>query len=142
MKRGFFLFVLFLSFFGALAIAEEQFYIIVNSANPTSSIEQNDLSRLFLKKALQWPNGRPALPVDQAEHSSVREIFSKEIHGKPVSSLLAYWQQQIFSGRSIPPIEKGSDHDVIAFIKSNPNAVGYVSAPPSDREVKILKVTH
>ena len=142
MKRFSLLFVLLLFFFGSLSGAEERFYIIVNSANPLSSIEQNDLSKLFLKKAVQWPNGQPALPVDQSERSSVREIFSKEIHGKPVSSLLAYWQQQIFSGRSIPPLEKGSDSDVIAFVKGNPNAIGYTSAPPTDSGVKILKVAH
>jgi ABC-type phosphate transport system substrate-binding protein len=142
MKRFFSLFGLLLLFCGAFVAAEERFYVIVNSANPLSSMEEKEVSKLFLKKTVQWPNGQPALPVDQSERSSVRENFSKEIHGKTISSLQAYWQQQIFSGRNIPPPEKNSDSEVIAFVNGNPNAIGYVSAQPSDVGVKVLKVIH
>src|SRR5581483_44487 len=142
MKRFFFLFGIVLSLCGGLAVAEDRFYVIVNGANSVSSMEDKEVSKLFLKKTGVWPNGQPVVPVDQAERSSVREVFSKEIHGKTTSSLQAYWQQQIFSGRNIPPPEKGSDGEVIAFVKANPNAIGYVSAQPSDAGVKVLKVIH
>jgi ABC-type phosphate transport system substrate-binding protein len=116
--------------------------VIVNGANSLSSLDDKEVSKLFLKKSVLWPNGQPALPVDQSERSSVREIFSKEVHGKTTSSLQAYWQQQIFSGRNIPPPEKGSDGEVIAFVKANPNAIGYVSAQPSEGGIKVLKINH
>jgi hypothetical protein len=44
-----------------------------------------------------------------------------------VSAVESYWQQAIFSGRSVPPLEKASDAEVLAFVRANPGAVGYVS---------------
>jgi ABC-type phosphate transport system substrate-binding protein len=142
MKKTFFLLFLLLSLIsGRLARGEERFYVIVNNANPISSMEAKDVSKLFLKKTNQWPNGQPVLPLDQPENSPIRETFSKEIHGKTIASLQAYWQQQIFSGRSIPPLVKNSDDEVIAYVKGNPNAISYVSSPPG-AGVKVLKVNH
>ena len=72
----------------------------------------------------------------------MREKFSKDIHGRKVSSIKAYWQKQIFSGRKIPPPEKKSDREVLVFVQNNPGAVGYVSASAnlSQYNVKALKV--
>lgn len=141
MKRAFFLLMLLSCLLGgAPAGGEERFYVIVNSANPVSSMEAKEVSKLFLKKTKGWPNGQSVLPVDQPESSAVREAFSKEIHGKTISSLEAYWQQQIFSGRNIPPLEKENDGEVVAYVKANLNAVGYLSSRPSEPGVKILKV--
>jgi ABC-type phosphate transport system substrate-binding protein len=67
------------------------------------------------------------LPVDQAEGSSVRKAFSEAVHGRAPSAVEAYWQRQIFSGRGVPPLQKMSDDEVIAYVRSNPSAVGYVS---------------
>jgi ABC-type phosphate transport system substrate-binding protein len=140
MKKTFFLLFLLLGLIsGGLAGGEERFYVIVNNANPISSMEAKEISKLFLKKANQWPNGQPVLPLDQPESSPIRENFSKAIHGKTIASLQAYWQQQIFSGRSIPPPVKNSDSEAITYVKGNPNAISYVSSPP-DCGVKVLKV--
>ena len=43
------------------------------------------------------------------------------------AAIVAFWQQQIFSGRDVPPAEKASEKDVIAYVKDHEGAVGYVS---------------
>jgi ABC-type phosphate transport system substrate-binding protein len=140
MKKTFFLILLWFTLrSGGFATGAERFYIIVNNDNPVSSMDAKEVSKLFLKKANRWPNGQPVLPLDQSENSPIRETFSKEIHGKTIASLQAYWQQQIFSGRSIPPLVKNSDDEVIAYVKGNPNAISYVSSPPG-AGVKVLKI--
>ena len=123
----------------AAARAAEGFQVVVNAANPISSVPKDQLSRIFMKKAQKWENGQAIAPVDQDQASPVRAAFSKTVHGKPVSAVASYWQQQIFAGRDVPPAEKPSDTAVIAFVKANAGAVGYVSgnAPP---EVKVLAV--
>lgn len=135
-------FVVFFLFLAAVssAFGEGKFYVIVNRANPLTSVEAGELSKIFMKKTLQWPNGQSILPVDQSKGAAVRESFSQTIHGKSTSEIRAYWEQRIFSGRGTPPLEKGSDGEVIAYIKANPNAVGYVSSPVSEPDVKVLKV--
>ncbi|HET9011814.1 MAG TPA: hypothetical protein VFN38_08360, partial [Gemmatimonadaceae bacterium] len=75
----------------------------------------------FLKK------NKELLPVDQDKEAKVRSTFSKAILGRPLSAIISYWQQQIFSGGDSPPVEKGSDAEVLAFVRNNPKAVGYVA---------------
>lgn len=117
------------------------FKIIVNPSNDISSMTKEQLSDLFLKKVTQWENGRKALPVDQVTSSPIREKFSKEIHEKSVTAINSYWRQKIFSGRDVPPPEKSSDADVLAYIAENADAVGYVSANAPVDKVKVLKIT-
>jgi ABC-type phosphate transport system substrate-binding protein len=117
--------------------AAEGFQIIVNPANPASSLPRDLVSRIFLKKVPKWDGGQAALPVDQDGGSPVRAAFSKLVHGKSAAAVASYWQQQIFAGRDIPPAEKAGDAAVIAFVRGNPGAIGYISgvAPP---EVKVV----
>jgi ABC-type phosphate transport system substrate-binding protein len=112
--------------------------VIVNPANPLPAIDRVEAARIFLKKLTKWPNGQPTQPVDLPENSSAREQFSTHVLGKSVSAVSAYWQQQIFAGKELPPLTKASEAEVIAYVKANANAVGYVSASTSTREVKVL----
>ena len=66
--------------------------------------------------------------MDQPEGSPVREAFTKAVLRKSVSAVKSYWQQQIFSGRAVPPTERPSDTEVLNFVRSNPAAIGYVSS--------------
>jgi ABC-type phosphate transport system substrate-binding protein len=118
----------------------EGFQVIANEANPAHSVTKADLAGLFLKKATRWPGGGPAAPVDQAESSPARAAFSKEVLGKSVPAVVSYWQQQIFSGREVPPPQKGNDAAVIDFVKANAGAVGYVAAGAAPAGVKVLAV--
>jgi ABC-type phosphate transport system substrate-binding protein len=116
--------------------------VIVNSANPAASMSAAEVSNLFQKKKTSWPNGERVLPVDLHEQSAVREAFSKQYHGKGTAAIKAYWQKQIFSGRDVPPPEKTSVADVVAFVRSNKGAVGYVPASyEAGAGVKVLQVT-
>lgn len=108
------------------AAAAEPFVVIVNAANPVSSVASGQLSSLFLKKVTQWSGGLPAAPVDLGADSAVREGFSRQVHHKGTAAVKAYWQQMIFSGREVPPPEKASARDVVAFVGANPGGVGYV----------------
>ena len=122
--------------------AGQDFKIVINEANPTSSITKDGLSRCFMKQANTWISGQPVVPVDQAASSDVRREFSSAVHGRDVNAIKSYWQRQIFSGSGVPPAEKASDQEVLAFVRANPGGVGYVS---TDAEViagvKVLEIT-
>lgn len=109
------------------AHAQTGFRVIVNPANPVTSLRESELSRLFLKKTVSWPTGAPVAAVDQDRTSSVRRAFSLEVHAKDPDAIVAFWQTMVFSGRDMPPPVKGSDASVLEFVRSNPGAIGYVS---------------
>jgi ABC-type phosphate transport system substrate-binding protein len=116
------------------------FKIIVNSSNSSTKISKADLNAIFLKKMVKWSDGIPAVPVNQSKKSAVRDNFTTSVHGKSVAAVDSYWQQQIFSGRDVPPAEKTSDADVLAFVKANAGAVGYISDSGATAGVKVISV--
>ncbi len=113
---------------GGTGAQSAAFRVVVHSANGASSLSKADIARLFLKKSANCPDGRAAVPVDLSEGSAARRAFSRAVLERDVAAVRAYWQQQIFSGRGVPPAEKASDAEVLAFVRANPGAVGYVSA--------------
>jgi len=114
--------------------------VIIHPSNDRGSIAKKELAQVFLKKVPKWESGTPVVPVDLQEKSAVRATFTNEVHGKSVSAVKSYWQQQIFSGRDVPPVEKVSDAEVLAFVKTNPGAIGYVSESADLGGVKVLQV--
>lgn len=137
MKRS----VLFIALLLIATLLQAQSYkVIVNSSNPEASISASDLSKYFLKKTTKWANGEKVIPIDQSASSAVRGDFSKAALGKSVSAIKSYWQQYVFSGSGTPPIEKGSDAEVIEFVKNNAGAIGYISSTTNTNEVKVITV--
>jgi ABC-type phosphate transport system substrate-binding protein len=121
------------------ALAQD-FKVIVNSANSTTDLPADVAAKLFLKQTAKFPNGTAAQPVDQGKSSAVRAAFSKAVLNRAVAAVETYWQQQIFSGKEVPPPAKASDDEVLAFVKANPGAIGYVSGGASTAGVKVVDI--
>ena len=128
---------------GQMLPAEEQnFVVIVNKSNNVSSLSKSQVSRMFLKKVFTWKDGSSVKPIDLTPDSPVRKIFSQEIHGRNVYSIKNYWQQMIFAGRDVPPLEKETEQEIIDYVSSHPEAVGYVSSKTNLDSVKIIEVIY
>jgi ABC-type phosphate transport system substrate-binding protein len=117
-----------------------EYQVIVNANNPTDILTREQLGKMFLKKIVKWDTGIPIVPVDQEAASPARAVFTRIVHGKPVSAIASYWQQQIFAGREVPPAEKAGDAAVLAFVKANPGAIGYLSGGAAADGVKLLTI--
>ncbi len=103
------------------------FKLVVHESNRTVSITRAEAAQFFLKQTKTWPTGEAVAPVDQGEKSAVRRAFSKAVLKKDIGAVRGYWQAQVFSGRGLPAPERPSDASVLAFVQSNPGAIGYVS---------------
>ncbi|MBI2838256.1 MAG: substrate-binding domain-containing protein [Acidobacteria bacterium] len=127
---------------GRFSLAEEVpgFKVIVNAANPVASLSKDKVSKLFLKKVTKWENGHTVMPVDLIPSSPARGAFSKAVHGKDLHEIEAYWQELIFSGREVPPPVKAYESYVVEYVKTNPDAIGYVSMAIAVSEVKVVKL--
>jgi len=122
------------------ATAAADYVVVVHSSNPVSSLSKTEASRLFLRSSTVWPNGEHVKPVDLAKNSSARAAFTKEILGRSMGAIDQYWTQSVFSGRAIPPPEKRSDAEVVAYVRENPGAIGYVAAGATTDGVKRVTV--
>lgn len=117
------------------------FVVVVNAANSASALPKDEISLLFLKKVASWPSGDAVVAIDLPAWSPTRNAFSQAIHGKPASAVKSYWQTQVFTGRGVPPVERGSERDVIAAVAADPAAIGYVaSTTPLPKGVKVVNI--
>lgn len=138
-RRTLLVVVAFLVLCPAVGFADD-YQVVVNNANATEIIYRDVLGKMFLKKIVKWDTGEQIVPVDQPPTSAVRAAFTKTVHAKPLSAIASYWQQQIFAGREVPPAEKAGDAAVVAFVKANPGAIGYVSGNASTAGVKRVNI--
>jgi ABC-type phosphate transport system substrate-binding protein len=121
-----------------LSAAEPGYRLVVNPANPVSGLSRAEAARLFLKKTTTWPNGWSVLVIDQERGAPVRQSFSRDVHQKEADAIVSYWQTIVFAGRDVPPPIAKSDAEVIAFVRANPGAAGYVTAGADLSGVKAL----
>ena len=116
------------------------FKIVVHPEVGIRSLTKAQLREFFLKRKAKWPNGKPVIPVDQKGTTAVRADFTKTVHGKTVRAVKRYWQQQVFSGANVPPLELGSDAQVIKYVRSHPGAIGYVSMDAPTTGLNVIKL--
>jgi len=129
------------AFTAPLHAQDKDFVVIVNAFNPFVTIKADDLSRIFLKKTATWSNGQAAQPVDQSEGSNLRRRFTARVLNRDTGSVKSYWQQQVFSGRAVPPPALDNDAAVLEFVRQHPYGVGYVAAStPLTSEVRVIAV--
>lgn len=129
------------AFMAPLHAQDKDFVVIVNAFNPFITIKADDLSRIFLKKTATWSNGQAAQPVDQSEGSNLRRRFTARVLNRDTGSVKSYWQQQVFSGRAVPPPALDNDAAVLEFVRQHPYGVGYVAAStPLTSEVRVIAV--
>ena len=124
----------------AASAAAADFKIVVNERNPNASLSRTEVSDLLLKKQTHWSDGSSVVPVDQPRTSAARAAICLQIHRRSPEAVKNYWRQQIFSGRDLPPIEKASDDQVVAFVRANPGAIGYVSESAVTAGVRVVVV--
>ena len=122
---------------GAAALALADMVVIGNPAN-ANRLDKEQVSKIFLGKTREFPDGKPAKPVDQAEGRQAREEFLSKILHKTEPALESYWSTIVFTGNGSPPDALADDDAVKKFVAENPKAVGYIDRKAVDSSVKIL----
>jgi hypothetical protein len=105
----------------------EGYVVVVNQANSLGRMSRTELSKLFLKRTATWPGGAAAVPYDLSGASPTRKAFSQDVHGKPLWVIVAFWQQEIASGRSQPPAVCPTEEAALQAVRDHPGGVAYVS---------------
>jgi len=109
--------------------------VIVNQNNGTDAMSAREVRKLFLGKSRNLPDGSRAVLVS---NDSIRSEFNRTALGKADSQVKAAWSRLLFSGRAKRPVAFSDPADVVQFVASNVNAVGYV--PTSDLSAGVKSV--
>jgi ABC-type phosphate transport system substrate-binding protein len=111
---------------------------VVSTKNPLSALSKSQVADIFLGKASRFPDGSPAVPLDQVEGTSARDDFYLDFAGKSPAQLKAHWSKIIFTGRGQPPKEVLNGVEAKKRIAGNPNAIAYIEQNQVDDTVKVL----
>lgn len=120
------------------AAVQAEVAVIISASNANTSLDKDTISRIFLGKSKNFPDGSQAVPVDQDAGTASREAFNGTVLGKSSSQLKAYWSRLIFTGKGTPPKESGNDAAVKDLVAKNPNLIGYVDSSAVDGSVKVV----
>ena len=122
------------------AVAQTGFVVVVNQSNPLTSLSQQQVADIFMRRMTEWPGGGDIHPVDLPAVSETRDAFSRAIHGRPAAAVASFWSQQVFSGRAVPPPLRPTDRAVIDLIRGDAAAIGYVATGAAAAGVKTIIV--
>lgn len=111
---------------------------VVSSKSPITTLSNNQIADIFLGKTARFPDGRPAVPIDQAEMSLMREEFYTKFTGKSPAQIKAHWSKMIFTGRGRPPRTASNSIEARKLVAANPQAIGYIGRECIDGSVRVL----
>jgi ABC-type phosphate transport system substrate-binding protein len=119
-----------------------KYVIVVNPRNPIKRLNATQLSKIYLGKLQGWDiDGKiePVVPLDQKAGSPIRAQFTQDVLRKSVAEADAYWRQEIYAGRSFPPLEQSED-EALNAVRSSVGGIAYVSATADLKGVKVVSV--
>lgn len=107
--------------------ARAELVVVVSQDNPVSELSSKQLVDIYMGRYTAYPDGRAAYTADLPEDSPIREEFYRQLVGKSVAQVNAYWARLLFAGKSEPPQSQSSSKDVIDYLKGNNNAIAYLN---------------
>jgi ABC-type phosphate transport system substrate-binding protein len=114
--------------------------IVVNKANPATTVTKGALGRYFLKKTTMWDTDIKIAPVDLPATDPVREEFSRTILGRTPKGVESHWiSQSLVGGKSAPEVVSNSAL-VKKHVAADSGAIGYINASDLDDSVKQVEV--
>jgi ABC-type phosphate transport system substrate-binding protein len=119
-----------------------KYVVVVNPRNPIKRLNATQLSKIYLGKLQGWDiDGKiePVVVLDQKSGSPLRAQFTQDILRKSVAEADAYWRQEIYSGRSFPPLEQSED-EALNAVRTSIGGIAYVSASADLKGVKVVSV--
>lgn len=126
----------------AQSVPAGQFVVVVNPRNPIRRLSQSQLSRIYLGKLQGWEiDGRiePVVVLDLGAGSPIRQKFTQQILRKSMSEAEAYWRQEVYAGRSFPPLEQ-TEAEALTQVRQSIGGIAYVSAAADLTGVKVVSV--
>lgn len=111
---------------------------VVSTKSSVDNLSPNQVTDIFLGKSNRFPNGDPAVPIDQAEGTAIRDAFYMQFANKSAAQIKAYWSKIIFTGRGQPPRELSPSERVKKALAENPHSIGYIDRSEVDENVRVV----
>ena len=96
-------------------------------ANPSVDLAADDIRDAFIGEKLMVTSIK-LIPVDNAQ---AQAEFLTKVMSLDLNKYNSIWTKKGFRDGLNPPDVKGSDSDVLIYVRKTPGAVGYIAAMPA-----------
>lgn len=120
------------------AVPEAPLVVIVNKANPATTLDTSELRPIFQTRKNSWGNGEDAVPLNLPEDNKLRREFDQAVLGLDAERAARYWKDRKIRGGARPPKQLSNTAAVLAAVAANPGAIGYVNASEVNKSVKVV----
>lgn len=115
--------------------------VIVNRANPVSSVSLNELRSIFLGRKTTWEHGRRITVVLREPGEPERHAALSTLYGMTEPELTRHLLHLTFTGETAgAPRTLSSALGVRRFVVNVPGAIGLVAVGDVDASIKTLKI--
>lgn len=118
--------------------ASAEMIVICHPDSGVDKLSRKQIIDLYMGRVQYFPNGKKASTLDMPTDSNLRAKFYKDLTGKSLPQINAYWARLLFAGRATPPQEVGSSEEVIATIMKDTSAIGYINKSDLIDSVKVI----
>jgi ABC-type phosphate transport system substrate-binding protein len=119
--------------------AQAEVVAVVSAESSVAGLSKTEIADIFLGKRAHFPDGRTAIPIDQAEDSPERSAFYARYAAKTPVEMKMHWSKLIFTGRGQPPRQVPDASAVKAMLAQQPNAISYLDRSLVDATLMILE---
>lgn len=112
--------------------------VIVHRDSPLHELSPSQVSDLYLGRSRSLPGSEAIVVIERERESSLRAHFFSLLNGMSLKQINAYWARLQFSGQVLPPPSLANAKDLLAAIRANRAAIGYVDASEADDSVRVV----
>jgi ABC-type phosphate transport system substrate-binding protein len=123
---------------GVTRAAPDEVVVVVNKANPTASINRDELRPIFQTTKTQWPGGKRIAPFNLPEDDAVRQQFDAAVLRLDPERVARYWVDRKIRGGERPPVKLQSPGAVLRAVAANEGGIGYVKSSEASPSVRII----
>jgi ABC-type phosphate transport system substrate-binding protein len=112
--------------------------VIVNNANPVTSVGASELRPIFQTTKTRWSGGGDVTPLNLPPENKLRQDFDQAVLGLDPARASRYWQDRKIRGGARAPKHLPNSAAVLAAVAVDPSAVGYVNVSEVTKAVKVV----
>jgi hypothetical protein len=120
-------------------VARADFYVVVGEGSSVAQLTHKEVLHLYMGRSRFYPDGSPAAPHDLAG-SAQRAGFYRSLSGMTLAQVTSYWARLMFSGRSLPPAELDDEAALVAKLRQDAAAIGWLPTPPAAKGLRTVLV--
>ena len=116
--------------------------VITNAESGVKTLTEHEAINIFMGRQKRLPNGQLLFPVEPVGDPELRARFYDELVHASMAQIRSYWARMWFSGQGQPPLQAESSKEVIAMVRANKGAIGFVPRSELVPGVKAVLVLH